>query len=77
MSVPVPGQVLKDPASVRRVCHSCSTQILLSDATVQMREENEKFSNFLHYFELSNLQLSLVNFCEYIRVVLNSLKPHP
>lgn len=35
MSVPVPGQVLQDPASVGRVGNSCSTQIIFCDAAVE------------------------------------------
>lgn len=35
MSVPVPGQVLEDPASVWRVHYSGSAKILFSDTTVE------------------------------------------
>lgn len=37
LSVPVPRQILQDHSSVWGVRHSCSTEILLSDATVEMK----------------------------------------
>lgn len=37
ISVPGPGQILENPASVWSVHYSCSAQILLSDATVELK----------------------------------------
>ena len=67
VSVPVPGQVLEDPASVRRVRHSCSTKILLSDSTVGSRNGTKsnltRHSKLIHgtiyeVYEVYSLEMS-------------------